>query len=159
MPVEQILASIGLGDLVIEDFFLVQVGVLAATIILLVVSLIFVLMAFKAARSAKGLESGIEDQFHAIKSLAAEMHELHDQTLRNVNDYTTEPAQDRCNIEDRDKIKVGASQTTPEAEIEVIADLKEAPNNTEETDANLSAARDGVSVPSALLRGLFRKKR
>jgi len=162
MQLDQFLASVGLGNLVIEDFFLVQVGVLTATIILLIVALIFVSMAFKAARSAQSAQFDSEKQFSAMQGLVSEMKGLQTDIERQREDFEKNTASLFSSLQEPDDIEINTPPSNTDFTNETSdggtqCDIEEC-DDTGNSEASLSAARDAASLPSALLRGLLRRK-
>ena len=163
MSFDQFIAAFGLGDLVVEDFFLVQIGVLSGTALLLLVALIFVFLTFKAARGAKRAESEAQQHFATVQNLVAEMRDLHQKSERQIEDFQL-AAQDAqvAQLGTNGGVRVSASETTPEAEIDVLTEETcEIPQGetSEATEKDLASARDAASIPSALLSSLLRRKR
>lgn len=136
MNVEQVLASFGLGDLVADQFFFTQIGVLTLTGILFAASLALCIMAMRAAFTAKRARNEAQMTVASMQDMADEMRQLTAQVER------ASYAQTRADQED----------DTSENNAEVTLDAGE--NETDPPAADKTSKRR----PSALLRGLLSRR-
>jgi hypothetical protein len=143
---EQILASFGLGDLVVDEFFFTQIGVLALTGLFFLGALALCIMAMRAASSAKKSKNSAREFASSMQDIAAEMRQLTAQMERasykgsSDNHTTTRDKQDS------------------EAEVEILHDEDGQRNADTASDKALSKAKRAAIEPSALLRGFLRRR-
>ena len=137
---ENILQSLGLGDLLGRDILGVQLVVLAATAALFVLSLAMVIFASRAARTARKARREAEGYLRTAQDVVVEARQLSAQIDRAT-------ARKAAEIDVGAPIRVSARETTPEAEIEIVGKKR--------TDAvserNLEAARESATVPNRLI--------
>ena len=76
MTVESFLSMTGLGELVDQDFFAAQVGLLGGSVLFFILSLVLCIMAFRAAMAARNARGEAEDYFESAQDLAKEMRHL-----------------------------------------------------------------------------------
>lgn len=161
MAFEGLLSLEGLGGFLARDFFTLQVGVLALTALAFLCTFVLCLLAFRAAGGAKRARLDAEAQFRAAQDLAVEVRHLTAQieraTGRRMTSVPSSP------------VRVGASELTDEAEIEIIgAPSRETEAGEESTmegsdrdpasDRALDGAKRAATVPAALLGGLLRRR-
>ncbi|MEZ5896053.1 MAG: hypothetical protein R3C40_01590 [Parvularculaceae bacterium] len=154
MPVNEFLASVGLGGLKEADVMLVQMGILAVTVILLVLALTFVGMAFRASGRADRALAVTKNHLRTIQDLTVEVRQLSAQTERTASKrYAATRAEPTDVIA---PLRVGARETTPEADVLILEDADQAVDGN--SRRNLEAARESATVPRSLLTGLVRRR-
>jgi biopolymer transport protein ExbB/TolQ len=156
MSFEGLWSFLGLGDLLGEDVFAIQMSVLTVTVLLFICSFIVCLMAFRAAGAARRARSEAEAHFRSAQDLAVEVRHLTAQVEKATHRRSAAAAASS-------PIRVGASETPDEAEIEIISAPAEDPSADERLadEANgrtLEEAKKAATIPSALL-GRFRRGR
>ena len=139
MDMDQVLASFGLGELVADEFFVTQVGVLTVTGVLFVASLSLCIMAMRAAASAKRARDDVEMTAAGMQDIAGEMRQLTAQVERASyaqNQVDAEAADtDKTDVDEASLQNAGVEDVTPDAD----------------DDARKKPA-------SALFRGLMRRR-
>ena len=85
MSLENLLAKAGMGEFVEQEFFLAQVGLLGGSIILVLISLVFCILAFRAAGAARTAREESELMFQSAQDLAGEMRHLTAQVERKLH--------------------------------------------------------------------------
>jgi hypothetical protein len=126
MSVEWILSKIGLGEAVVEDLFLVQVGLLGGALILLVLSIAVAALAFRAAGAAKRYRDEVDAQHARIEALSGDMVKLADgmragvarRGVEEVAQSETDPLFD--NAAPRQGVRVGANSDVGETDVEIL---------------------------------------
>lgn len=149
MSAESVVAALGLGELFATDVLAVQLVILAATVASFVFSLALMVIAGRAASSARRARGEADGLLRSAQDFAVEARQLAAKIERGAERIAA--AEDKPNLSP--STRVSARETTPEAEIEIIA-LKE----QDRAARNLAAAKDAASVPSKLLGG-FRPRR
>ena len=150
MSAESVVTALGLGELFATDVLAVQLVILAATVAAFVFSLALMVVAGRAASSARRARGEAEGLLRSAQDFAVEARQLAAKIEKggervSAADAKTRPAP---------PTRVSARETTPEAEVEIIT-LKE----QDRAARNLDAAKDSVSVPSSLLGGYRPRKR
>jgi hypothetical protein len=160
MAFEGLLSPEGLGAFLAQDFFSLQVGVMTLTALLFFCTTVLCLLAFRAAGGAKRARREAEAQFQAAQDLAVEVRHLTAQIERATSRRASAPSFPSG------PVRVGASEVTDEAEIEII----NAPHGRDDQaamdldeggsigDRTLDAAKKAATVPAALLGGLLRRR-
>lgn len=138
MNAEAVLQSLGLGEVLSRDVLGVQLAVLAATAALFVFSLAMMIMAARSAGGARKARRDAESCLRHAQDVVVEARQLSAQIDR---------AGARANPDGGAPIRVGARETTPEADIEVIGLNKSSAVSTR----NLDAAKESSTVPKGLL--------
>lgn len=145
MAVEEFLSALGLRD------FFDEIGFQTLTILLFVASLVVCMMAFQAAGAARKARNEAKAHLRSAQDLADEMRHLTAQVEKATHKRVSTP------------VRVGSSETTAEAEIEIIAsdDQSFGEGDRLANEANgrtLEEAKKAATVPSALLGGFLRRK-
>lgn len=145
MSVEGFLSSLGLRDL------FEQIGFETATILLFISSIVICMMAFQAAGAARKARNEAKAHLRSAQDLADEMRHLTAQVEKATHKRVSTP------------VRVGSSETTDEAEIEIIAaddpSFDEGDRLANEANGRtLEEAKKAATVPSALLGGFLRRK-
>ncbi|MEX0643701.1 MAG: hypothetical protein WD076_00200 [Parvularculaceae bacterium] len=161
MAFEGLLSPQGLGEFLARDFFTLQVGVMVLTALAFLCTFVLCLMAFRAAGGAKRARIDAEAHYRAAQDLAVEVRHLTAQieraTGRRMTSVPSTP------------VRVGASELTDEAEIEIIgSDLRgddalggagrDAADGDLAHEKALDEAKKAATVPAALLGGLLRRR-
>ncbi len=151
MSAESFVSALGLGGLFATDIMAVQLIILAATVGSFVFSLALMVMAGRSANSARRARAEAEGLLRSAQDFAVEARQLSAKIEKGgerASAASAEPA-----ARPAQPIRISASETTPEAEVEFLT-LKE----QDRASRNLEAAKDAASVPSKLLGG-FRPRR
>jgi biopolymer transport protein ExbB/TolQ len=137
MSAESVLGALGLREFLAEDFLAVQLVVMAGTAAFFVFSMAMMIMAARSAGSARRARKDAEAQFRKAQDVLVEARQISAQIER--------AAGRRMAADAHAPIRVGAKDTTPEAEVEIIAE-------------NLDAATEAATVPKSLLRRSPRRR-
>lgn len=145
MSAEEFLSSLGLRD------FFDQISFETFTILLFVASFVLCMMAFKAAGAARRARNEAAAHVKSAQDLAAEVRHLTAQVEKATHRRASAP------------VRVGSSESTDEAEIEIISapaeDFDEDERMAHEANGRtLEEAKKAATVPSALLGGFLRRK-
>lgn len=157
MAFEELLARIGLGELVAEDFFLAQVLMMSAATILFLASLVMCVMAFRAAGAARKARSEAEAHFLSAKDIAVEMRHLTAQVELSTKRLAASPVRSEPVEAASEKPVLPGSETNIDADRASSSDA--ANDSAPLEDKTLSAAREAASVPKSLVGSLLRRKR
>lgn len=151
MSVEAFLSSLGLVDI------FNQVGFETLTILLFISSLVICMMAFQAAGAARKARNEAKGYLKSAQDLALE--------VRHLTAQVEKATHKRATAASSGPVRVGASETTEEAEISIIdAPTDESSYDEDDRLANeangrtLEEAKKAATVPSALLGGFLRRK-
>ncbi len=152
MASEGLLSPQGLGEFLARDFFTLQVGVMTLTALAFLCTFVLCLLAFRAAGAAKRSRLDAEAHYRAAEDLAVEVRHLTAQIERATGRRMSSSP-----------VRVGASELTDEAEIEVISSpddgaAMEAADDDPARDRALDAAKKAATLPAALLGGLLRRR-
>lgn len=150
MGAEAMMSALGLGELFAQDVLAVQLVVLAATVASFVLSLALMILAGRSAGAARRARGEAEGLLRSAQDFAVEARQLAAKVDRIAASAAAEPATEG---KAAPATRVGARETTPEAEVEIIS-LKE----QDRAARNLEAAKESASVPTKLLGG-FRPRR
>jgi hypothetical protein len=150
MSAESVVTALGLGELFATDMLAVQLVILAATVAAFVFSLALMVMAGRAASSAKRARVEAEGLLRSAQDFAVEARQIAAK-IEKGGERVAAAAEEKPRVSP--PTRVSARETTPEAEVEIIT-LKE----QDRAARNLEAAKDAASVPSKLLGG-FRPRR
>ncbi|MFQ5562849.1 MAG: hypothetical protein ACE5FO_04690 [Parvularculaceae bacterium] len=171
MGYEQVLARLGLGGLSGPDVFAAQIFLLAFTLVLFIGAIALCILAFRAVGAARRLREDVDTQFRAVQDLAVEVRHLTAQVEKAVTRRTSVPETPSRSA------RVGAAATTPEAEVEVSTDERNARSRNQERDEAaaqttaddaerdrgssqmLDAAKRAATEPAAILRSIMRRKK
>ncbi|MEQ1928931.1 MAG: hypothetical protein ABL957_00160 [Parvularculaceae bacterium] len=140
MPLEGLVSSLGLGELLTGDLFLTQVGVLTATAFLFLSSLVLSVMSFRSAASS-------HKALRAAQDLTAEMRHLTAQVESSARRPSTAPEHGDDSAHDY------AAENHDRRSIDLTED-----DRAEYAAADLEAAKKAAIEPSALLRGRLRRR-
>ena len=161
MGFEGILAFLGLGDLVVDDFFAVQIGVLFLTALLFLGSFILCLQAFRAAGAARRAVSEISDDMSAVAKMTSEARQLSDRINDAISRQEDQAARYLDEAADAEPLEVDTRDNEPPAEVMGLGESDEAAPEEEQslrTENPLEAAKRSATVPSALLKGFIRRR-
>jgi hypothetical protein len=142
MSLETIIEALGLSTLAGRDILAVQFAVLFAMVFLFAISAAMLIMAGRAARGARKARTEAEACLRNAQDVVVEARQLSVQIER---------ATSRSNVAGVDlakPIRVGARQTTPEADISI----KGARLSDAVSVRNLDEAREASTVPRGLIR-------
>jgi|GEM_PF-4549044 len=89
MTAENFLSMVGLGQLVDQDFFIVQVGLLGGSVIFFFLSLVLCIMAFRATMAARNARNESEAYFESAQDLAKEVRHLTAQVEQTMSGERT----------------------------------------------------------------------
>ena len=141
MSLETIVQALGLGGLVGRDILAVQIAILFAMVFLFALSAAMMMTAGRAARGARKAKMEAEACLRNAQDVVVEARQLSGQIER---------ATSRSNIAGVDRakpIRVGARQTTPEADV----NIKSAQLSDAVSVRNLDEAREASTVPRGLI--------
>jgi len=145
MSVESLLAALGLSEVLAGGVTAVEFGLVVGSVLAFAGSLALMILAGRAAGSARSSKREAESILRSAQDLVVEARQL---SSRMERAHASGP-DDRP----RAPVRVSARETTPEAEVEVL-DLAE----RDVAGRNLSAAKDGSTVPQ-MKKGYRRRRR
>lgn len=162
MGYERMLAGWGLGG------FATQIMILAITLLLFFAAISLCVLAFRAVGAARRLRQEVDAQFRSVQDLAVEVRHLTAQVENAVARRASVPEAPPSRT-----ARVGASETTPEADIEIVQEEPErsAADKAEDEKAEpaddadpmstrmLDAARRAATEPAAILRSFMHRKK
>ena len=146
MSVESLLAALGLSEVLAGGVTAVEFGLVVGSVLAFAGSLALMILAGRAAGSARASKREAESILRSAQDLVVEARQL---SSRMERAHASGPSDDRP----RAPVRVSARETTPEAEVEVL-DLAE----RDVAGRNLSAAKDGSTVPQ-MKKGYRRRRR
>ncbi len=161
MGSQEFLSFLGLGDLIADDFFAMQIGVLFLTTLLFLGSFILCLQAFRAAGAARRAMSEITDDMSAVAKMTSEARQLSDRIDDAISRQEDQAARYLDEAADAEPMDAQTRDDTPPAEVMELGESDEAPLEKEQNlraENPLEAAKRAATVPSALLKGILRRR-
>lgn len=138
MPFEELFSALGLGELLASDLFMTQVGVLAATALLFLSSLVVTVMSFRSAAASR-------QALLSARELAIEVRHLTAQVEKSAR-------RPSAASEETSDYSFGDRSDSHDASARTEGDREDAAT----TEAMLEAAKKAATEPSALLRDRLR---
>lgn len=141
MSVESMLDAFGLGEMLARDLLAVQLIILAATAAVFALSLAIMLLAARSAGRARKARLEAESILRNAQDFVVEARQISAQIDRAMARAKAGGAEGSA------PIRVGARQSTPEAQVDIIDKSR----SDAVSNRNLDAARESATVPSGLL--------
>ena len=167
MSLQDMLSALGFGGLTASEFVsIAELAMLFGSGILFLSTFVLCMMAFRATGAAQQARKAAETHFRSAQDLAVEVRHLTAQVEKSTARRTAEASVPAS------PVRVGALETTGEADVEIIADhageegatlgevetVAAAPEATAPSDPRLEEATRAASVPSALLMKRRRRR-
>ena len=153
---EQVFASFGVAGFFATDPIILQALVLAATGLLLIVSLAVCAMAFRAAGASRRDRSDIAQKLAAAEELVKEARQLTAQTELAAKRLAMRPAAEPASPETSKEAETDAAATL-ETPAEPLSHGVFADEWVKDSEKSLATAREAATVPKSLLRSLMRR--
>lgn len=141
------LHTLGLGELISRDVLGVQLLVLAGTVILLVASVAMMILSARSAGAARRARMDAEACLRNAQDVVVEARQLSAQIDRAASKAAA------AGVDAPRTVRVGARETTPEAEIDIATARLAGAVSTR----NLDEARESATVPKGLLGRMRRR--
>lgn len=157
MTVEDNFSTFGAGGLLSNEFFIAQVGLFAVTVLLFAGAVALCMMAMRTAGSARRTQEEARALFASLESQTAGLSALSDKMERASADFAERHEAFTAQMENQMRLQ----ETAPEPPKERQEGPVVRKFDHVEDHASLQAedeAEEADERPSALLRGLFRRR-